>query len=82
MGDAVTHDVLRAPTTDVLAFEQHAPMPRCKEAGDGPKSGRLASAIGADERDHLSTVNVETDFSQRLDLTVEDVDLLDFKQMH
>src|SRR6202012_4014777 len=38
----------------VLTLEHDLAGPRGREAGDRPQGGRLAGAVGADDRDHLA----------------------------
>src|ERR1700682_531054 len=48
--------------------------------GTGPKGGGLACAVGPDQGDDLSLVDMEADATQGLDASIKDVDPLDLEQ--
>ncbi len=51
-------------------------------AGDGAQQGRLAGAVGADERDDLAFVDGERHLAHRLQEAVAHVEPVDGEQAH
>src|SRR3954468_5733796 len=54
-----------------------SPAARPGEAGDGAQGGRLAGAVGAEQRHHLALVNGKRDAAQRLDFAVAHDEIAD-----
>ena len=66
-GDAGGLGIVRAREADLLAVQAHGPGIRLVEAGDDLDQGRLAGAVLAEQRVHLTGAHVETDIIQRFD---------------
>jgi hypothetical protein len=49
---------------------------------DRAQRGRLAGAVGAEQRDHLPLVDADRHAAQRFDLAVADHQIADFEQWH
>ena len=76
------HDRFRPEACDRLAVEQDFAGRRLREAGDRAQGGRLAGAVGAEQRHHLPFLDAERDAAQRFDLAVADHEIADFEQRH
>jgi hypothetical protein len=70
----------RLDTAQGLATVDDLTLPRPQDAGNGLERGRLAGAVGADQRHDLGTTDGERQVPQHLDVAVEDVDAADFEQ--
>src|SRR6266498_3013460 len=73
-------DLVAGQTLDLGALEGDPPGERWDDPGDRAQGGRLARAVGADERDDLALVDGQRDALQRLDRPVERVELLDLEE--
>ena len=71
MMSCVGSRVMSSPAIDDL------PVARLRIAADGHHQGRLAGAVGADQRDDLALVDVDVDAAQRDDLAVVGLDAAD-----
>ena len=74
LGDAELHDPRGGRASDVLAVEPDRPRARMHQPGDRSQGGRLAGAVGADQGDDLSLLDVHADFAKGLDAPVVGVD--------
>ena len=59
--NAQTGHLVRLGAGDVLAIENHRAAGGLIEAGDAVEERRLARAVGADEGEHLASLDVEAD---------------------
>ena len=80
--NALGDHVVRRHVVDVLVAEGDGALRRGQDAGDGVEGGGLARPIGADQGDDLVLVHVQGDALQRVDLAVEDVEIVDFEKCH
>src|SRR6185437_1322764 len=80
--DAERGDEVRGHLVQRLAFEADLAAPRMQEAADRAQRRRLAGAVGADQGDDLLLLDGERDAFQRLDVVVEDVDVVDLELGH
>ena len=81
VADAQPDDSRRRQAGDVPAIESDlAAAPG--EAHDGIEQGRLAGAVGADDRDDPPRFHLERNAVQRLGATVEDVEIADAQERH
>src|SRR6185437_7187621 len=65
MRDAAANDLLRAAAIEPRAFPPDLALIGRGEAGDGAQQGRLAGAVGADERDELAGLDPQARLAQR-----------------
>ena len=82
MSDAELDDRARAKPADRFAVEQDRAGVRRGKAGNRAQRGRLARAVGAQQRNDRALVDCERDAAQGFDLAVRDAEVLDFKQRH
>src|SRR6266849_10772136 len=62
--------------------ETDVAMPRIEETADRPQCRRLAGAVAADQRDDPLLLDGERNAFQRLDLVIEDMDIVDLEKRH
>ena len=67
---------------DLLALEADRALARRGQPGDRAQRGRLAGAVGADQRHDLALLHRQRDALERLDVAVVGVDVLDLEQRH
>ena len=53
-----------------------------QQPADGSQRRRLAGAVRPDERDDLLRLDLERDALERLDIVVEDMNVVDFEKSH
>ena len=75
---ALRHPFGRAPV-EALAVEQHVAA-RLDGAGDRAQRGRLARAVGAEDRDEVAGGDGQREAVQRLDLAVARLDVAQLKE--
>ena len=80
--DAERHDVVGGHAREVPAVEDDLPAARPQQPADGVQRGRLAGAVGADERDDLALVDGQGDALQGVDVAVVGVEVGDLEQRH
>jgi hypothetical protein len=78
--DAQLGDIVRRHIGNVAAVEDDLAFARARIAEDGHHQGRLAGAVGADERDDLALIYLERDALKRDDIAVEGLDAADGKK--
>src|SRR4029079_7656638 len=76
------HDLVRLATVDPIASQGDLALSEAELPGDGPERGRLAGAVGADERDDLSLVDRQGHAAQRVDRPVVRVDVVQLEEGH
>ncbi len=74
MDDAQLGDLVRRHVGDVATVEQDGAARRLLGAADGAQQGRLAGAVGAEQRDDLALADVEVGAEQHLHTFVADID--------
>ncbi|MCY1180752.1 hypothetical protein D9M73_212200 [compost metagenome] len=79
LGDAVGGDVVRGLLADVLALEEDPARGRARLAEDRHQQGGLARTVGADQRHRLAFVDLQGHLLQRLDRSVEHIDITEFQ---
>jgi hypothetical protein len=67
-------DLMRRHARDVAAVEFNDPLARARIAAYRHHQGRLAGAVGADQRDDLAGLNVHVDALERHNAPVESLD--------
>src|SRR5205823_3040080 len=72
--DAEPKPPLRIEVGDLLAAITNTARARKADAGDDLEQRRLAGAVHAEERDHLTVVDGEVDVEEHLQLTIGEVD--------
>ena len=72
--------VMRRQPRHVLALEDHAAAVRPDAAGDGAQARGLAGAVGAEQRRHGATRDLERDAPQHLHVVVAGLERLDLQQ--
>ena len=65
------------PVHEVAAVEQDAPAPGREKARDRLQESRLPGAVRAHERQNLPGLDAEGDVPHGLDVSIEDVEVLD-----
>ncbi|MEZ5208836.1 MAG: hypothetical protein R2690_18110 [Acidimicrobiales bacterium] len=76
-GDAELGDLVRRGVGDVTALEDDGAGVGLDHAGDGLQQGRLAGAVGAEQRHDLALVDLDVDVEEDLDVAVAHVELAD-----
>src|SRR5205085_1015070 len=67
---------------DQLPAQVDGASARLEQTGDGVQHGRLAGAVGADEGNDLSLLDLKGDALQRLDVAVKSADVLHIEDGH
>ena len=82
LDDARGDDLVRGDRTEVPSVEANGPGARADDPGDRVEGGRLARAVGADERDDLALLDRQRHALEGVDVAVVGVDVVDFEQRH
>jgi len=75
VGDSEADNFVRREADQAAAVEGDRAARGPQQAGDRAQGGRLAGAVGTDERDDLPGLDVQVDPVQRLDGAVGDVEV-------
>src|SRR3954453_1103842 len=78
--DAHLDDLVRSGVTQIAPVEPYGATLGPVDALDGAKRGRLAGAVGADQRHDLALVPLQGDALHRLDAAVVGVDVVELEQ--
>jgi hypothetical protein len=70
---------VRKDVRNILAFENNLPLLGREYAHDRIKDCRFTRSIGTNNRDELPLLNVKTHTANRLDITIADMNIVDFK---
>ena len=65
-----------------LALVEHRAGLGTEHAGNRLEQRRFAGAVGADDRERLTLFDLERDGEERLEVLVEDIDILYFEDAH
>ena len=82
LDDARGHDLVRGDRTEVASVEADGPAARADDPGDRVEGGRLARAVGTDERDDLALLDGQRHALEGVDVAVVGVDVVDLEQRH
>ena len=70
------HDFRRLPVGNIFTVENHAPAGGARVAAQGTQQSRFSRAVGANQGDNLSLIDMQTDVVQRLDFAVMRADVV------
>jgi len=76
-GDAAARDLVWRQSEEVVAAEHDSAARGRVEAGDHVEHGRLARAVGADQREDLPIADLEAQLAQRGEAAEADREVLD-----
>ena len=77
---AALHHLMRGNAGDILAGKTQRAAGRLFHAGDHAQDGRLPCSVRADQRNDLTSIDLERDIKERLQVTVIGRDVADFQQ--
>src|SRR5262249_19762413 len=75
--DAAPRDLMRRQCQEVVVAERYPAARGAVEAGDHVEDGRLAGAVGTDQREDLSLPHLEPEPAQRREAAEADREILD-----
>ena len=77
VADSQADDRVRRALRETLPVEAHGAAARAQQAADRAQGGRLAGAVGADERDDLALVDAQRDAAKGADSPVPRLDVVE-----
>ena len=81
LGDAERRDLVRRRVGDVAAVQDHRTEVGLGDARDRAQQGRLARAVGPQQREDLALGHLQVDVEQHLHRPVADLQVLDDQQL-
>ena len=76
-GDTAPGDLVRRQREQVFTVERDPARPRTVEPGDQVEDGRLAGAVGADQREDLSIADLDAELAQGGEAAEADREIFD-----
>ena len=80
--DATSDHVVGRDVGEHLTLEAHLALGRGQDAADCVERGGLARAVGANQGDNLVGVDLQGESPQRVDVPVEDMQVVDVEHRH